>query len=131
MNANESSPNNKSKRFEKKLGFFEKFLTIWVLLCIVIGIGLGKFFPGLSVVLSEFQYAHVSIPIAICLFFMIYPLLSIDLGVLFFWRCFRIMVAVIINPPSTKRTSKPGAGKTTYSAGISASKVTLSEISPL
>jgi ACR3 family arsenite transporter len=75
MNANKSLSNNNTKQYEKKLGFFEKFLTIWVLLCIVIGIVLGRLFPGISVMLSDFQYAHVSIPIAICLFFMIYPIM--------------------------------------------------------
>jgi ACR3 family arsenite transporter len=58
-----------------KLKFFEKYLTLWVILCIIIGIILGKIFPNISIFLSEFQYAHVSIPIAICLFFMIYPIM--------------------------------------------------------
>jgi len=60
---------------KKKLGIFEKYLTIWVAFCILIGIGLGRFFPNISIVLNQFQYAHVSIPIAICLFFMIYPIM--------------------------------------------------------
>jgi ACR3 family arsenite transporter len=40
-----------------------------------VGIGLGRAFPGLSQTLNDFQYANVSIPIAICLFFMIYPIM--------------------------------------------------------
>jgi ACR3 family arsenite transporter len=75
MNANRAIKSENVKRLEKKLGFFEKYLTIWVALCILIGIGLGRLLPDISVVLSEFQYAHVSIPIAICLFFMIYPIM--------------------------------------------------------
>ncbi|UCE39580.1 MAG: ACR3 family arsenite efflux transporter [Thermoplasmata archaeon] len=60
---------------EKTLGIFEKYLTIWVALCIAVGIGLGRAFPGISDVLNSFQFANVSIPIAICLFFMIYPIM--------------------------------------------------------
>ncbi len=72
-----SANNNKKEKLARKkpLGFFEKYLTVWVLICILIGIGLGKLFPNISIVLSEIQYAHVSIPIAICLFFMIYPIM--------------------------------------------------------
>ncbi len=60
---------------EKKLGTFEKYLTIWIILCILVGIGLGRLFPNIAVTLNQFQYAYVSIPIAICLFFMIYPIM--------------------------------------------------------
>ncbi|KUO42965.1 MAG: hypothetical protein APU95_02425 [Hadesarchaea archaeon YNP_N21] len=60
---------------ERKLGFFEKYLTIWVAICIVIGIFIGKIFPDISIVLNNLQYANVSIPIAICLFFMMYPIM--------------------------------------------------------
>lgn len=60
---------------EKKLGFFERYLTLWVIFCILVGIGLGRLFPQISVILNKFQYAHVSLPIAICLFFMIYPIM--------------------------------------------------------
>ncbi len=59
----------------KQIGFFEKYLTVWVALCILAGIGLGWIFPNISVVLNQFQYAQVSIPIAVCLFFMIYPIM--------------------------------------------------------
>jgi arsenite transporter len=68
---------------EKKheLGFFEKYLTVWVFACIVAGIALGRFFPALASYFSQLQYAQVSIPIAICLFFMIYPIMvQIDFG---------------------------------------------------
>lgn len=60
---------------EKELGTFEKYLTLWIILCILAGIGLGKFFSNIAITLNQFQYAHVSIPIAICLFFMIYPIM--------------------------------------------------------
>jgi len=60
---------------ERRLGIWDKYLTLWVALCIGAGIGLGRAFPGLSVSLGELTYAGVSIPVAICLFFMIYPIM--------------------------------------------------------
>lgn len=66
---------------ERKLGIWEKYLTIWVLLCIGIGIGLGEIFPQISEVLGDLTFANVSIPVAVCLFFMIYPIMvQIDFG---------------------------------------------------
>jgi len=60
---------------ERKLSFFEKYLTGWVVLCIGIGIALGKLFPQVAVALDQFSIYQVSIPIAICLFFMMYPIM--------------------------------------------------------
>lgn len=47
------------------IGFFEKYLTIWVALCMVVGILIGKYLPGIPAFLARFEYAEVSIPIAI------------------------------------------------------------------
>jgi len=63
------------KQKKHALGFFEEHLTIWVAACIILGIVLGRVFPDFSFYLSQIQYAHVSIPIAVCLFFMIYPIM--------------------------------------------------------
>ena len=60
---------------KRELGVWEKFLTIWVLLCIGAGIALGRFFPVISGTLSKMEVAHVSIPVAFCLFWMIYPIM--------------------------------------------------------
>lgn len=60
---------------ERKIGFFEKYLTIWVLLCMVIGISIGRFFPQIPLFLGQFEYANVSIPIAILIWIMIYPMM--------------------------------------------------------
>ena len=60
---------------EKNLSIFEKYLTVWVLLCIVIGILLGKMAPDVANTLNDFSIYQVSIPIAICLFFMMYPIM--------------------------------------------------------
>jgi arsenite transporter len=60
---------------EKKLSFFERYLTIWVLLCIAAGIALGRLAPQIAVTLDSITLYHVSIPIAICMFFMLYPIM--------------------------------------------------------
>jgi ACR3 family arsenite transporter len=62
------------------IGFFERYLTLWVLLCIVAGIGLGRVAPGLAATLDRLAVTVdgapvISIPIAICLFFMMYPIM--------------------------------------------------------
>ncbi len=64
----------------KGLSVFEKYLTAWVILCIAAGIVLGKFAPGVARALDEMaihvgKARVVSIPIAICLFFMMYPIM--------------------------------------------------------
>src|SRR3989304_8546285 len=70
-----------AKQIETKgLNVFEKYLTVWVVLCIIGGIVLGKLAPGLAHTLDGMAiYVNnapvVSIPIAICLFFMMYPIM--------------------------------------------------------
>ena len=71
MNTNNEHTAEKGRR----LGIWEKYLTLWVALCIGAGIGLGRGFPQLSTKVGELAYAGVSIPVAICLFFMIYPIM--------------------------------------------------------
>ena len=58
---------------EKKLGVFEKFLPIWIALCIVFGILLSQVVPGISEAINALQMGGISIPIGICLFLMMYP----------------------------------------------------------
>ena len=61
------------------IGFFEKYLSIWVLLCMAIGVMIGVYLPGIPKLLSRFDYANVSIPVAILIWLMIYPMmLKID-----------------------------------------------------
>ncbi len=59
----------------KKLSFFEKYLTLWVVVCIGIGIGMGEAMPDLAFKLDSLSIYRVSIPIAVCLFFMMYPIM--------------------------------------------------------
>ncbi|MDO7787008.1 ACR3 family arsenite efflux transporter [Desulforamulus aquiferis] len=63
----------------KGLGFFERYLTIWVALCIVLGVAVGQLIPIFPEILSGWEYANVSIPVAILIWLMIYPMmLKID-----------------------------------------------------
>lgn len=54
---------------------FEKYLTLWVALCIAVGIAIGKFLPVVPQMIGEFEYANVSIPVAILIWLMIYPMM--------------------------------------------------------
>lgn len=67
-------------REPKGLGFFERYLSVWVILCILAGIVLGKVAPGVAHYLDGLaiyvgEAPVVSIPIAVCLFFMMYPIM--------------------------------------------------------
>ncbi len=57
------------------IGFFEKYLTVWVILCMVAGVLIGRFLPGIPAFLGQFEYTNVSIPIAILIWLMIYPMM--------------------------------------------------------
>ena len=57
------------------IGFFEKYLTVWVLLCMAAGILIGRFLPGVPGFLEKFTYAQISMPIAILIWVMIYPMM--------------------------------------------------------
>lgn len=68
-----------NKDNKKGLGIFEKYLTIWVTICIIVGILIGKFLPIIPDTLNRFEYYNVSIPVAILIWLMIYPMmLKID-----------------------------------------------------
>ena len=75
MNTKEQVANER-----KMTSVFERYLTVWVGLCIVVGVLLGKVAPGLAQTLDGMAiYVNnapvVSIPIAVCLFFMMYPIM--------------------------------------------------------
>lgn len=64
---------------KKALGIFEKYLSFWVFLCIVVGILIGRYLSIVPETLKKFEYANVSIPIAVLIWLMIYPMmLKID-----------------------------------------------------
>ncbi len=64
-----------SKEQNSGIGFFEKYLTLWVIVCMFAGVLIGKFLPGIPVFLGRFEYANVSIPMAILIWLMIYPMM--------------------------------------------------------
>lgn len=57
------------------IGFFEKYLTIWVVLCMATGIAIGLWLPEVPSFLGRFEYYNVSIPVAILIWLMIYPMM--------------------------------------------------------
>lgn len=68
----------------KRLAFFERYLTVWVFLCMIVGVGLGKLAPGFTDTLSRLEFgqgSQVNILIAILIWLMIYPMmLKVDFG---------------------------------------------------
>lgn len=57
------------------ISFFERNLTLWVVLCMAAGVLIGRFLPAVPTFLSQFEYARVSIPIAVLIWLMIYPMM--------------------------------------------------------
>jgi len=63
------------------MSFFDRYLTLWVTLCIIAGIAIGKWLPMVPDTLGQLEYANVSIPIALLIWIMIFPMmLKIDFG---------------------------------------------------
>lgn len=57
------------------IGFFEKYLSVWVVVCIAVGIALGELWPAFPNTLGKWEYAHVSIPVAILIWMMVFPMM--------------------------------------------------------
>lgn len=73
--------NTDTENPQKGLGFFERYLSVWVAVCIGVGVLLGQVWPAFPQTLSRFTYAQVSLPVAILIWFMIYPMMvQIDFG---------------------------------------------------
>ena len=82
------------------LGFFERYLSLWVLLCIVAGIALGQILPGVFQAIGRMEIAQVNIPVGLLIWVMIIPMLvKIDFGALHqvkaHWR--GIGVTLVVN----------------------------------
>lgn len=58
-----------------KISFFHKYLTLWVAICMAVGVLIGYFLPSIPNFLNKFEYAQVSIPIAILIWIMVYPMM--------------------------------------------------------
>lgn len=63
---------------KKGISIFQKYLTVWVIICMVIGVFIGKFLPQIPEFLNRFEFAKVSIPMAILIWIMIYPMMKVD-----------------------------------------------------
>ena len=62
----------------KRLAFFERYLTVWVLVCMVVGVAFGKLLPDLTATLSKLEFgqgSQVNVPIGVLLWLMIYPMM--------------------------------------------------------
>ena len=57
------------------INFFQRYLTVWVFFCMVAGVLLGHFVPSLPSLIGRFEYARISIPMAILIWVMIYPMM--------------------------------------------------------
>jgi len=82
------------------IGFFERWLTVWVVLCIVAGVALGQSLPGVFQMLGRLEISKVNIPVGVLIWVMIIPmLLKIDFGAIGqvrqHWR--GIAVTLVIN----------------------------------
>lgn len=65
----------KKENISAGIGFFQKYLTIWVALCMIAGVLIGKYIPAIPEFFGRFEYANVSIPTAILIWVMIYPMM--------------------------------------------------------
>src|SRR4030043_530307 len=62
-----------SNKKEASLGIFEKYLTLWIILCIAAGLLIGRFLPEFGQFVDSLKFRQLSIPIGVLLFFMMYP----------------------------------------------------------
>ncbi|MEX0607159.1 MAG: ACR3 family arsenite efflux transporter [Halofilum sp. (in: g-proteobacteria)] len=74
MNAN-SEIAQQAPDIREGMGLFERYLTVWVALAIIVGIALGQWVPAVPAALARFEYAQVSIPVAILIWAMIFPMM--------------------------------------------------------
>ena len=65
----------KNKENEQGIGFFQRYLSVWVLICMAVGVLIGKFIPIIPSTLDKLQVMGISIPIAILIWVMIYPMM--------------------------------------------------------
>ena len=63
---------------EQDISLFQRYLSLWVLLCMVAGVLIGRFIPVFPVILGKMQIAGISIPMAALIWVMIYPMIKVD-----------------------------------------------------
>lgn len=64
-----------AKKKSEGINFFQKYLTIWVFICMVVGVIIGKLLPAIPNALGNLEISGISIPIAILIWIMIYPMM--------------------------------------------------------
>lgn len=74
MTATDLTASNKPPA-KPPIGFFERYLTVWVALCIVAGVLAGQFFPAMFQTIGRMQYAQVNLPVGLLIWVMIIPML--------------------------------------------------------
>jgi len=99
-NSPDSQPTPTIHTTPQGLNIFEQYLTLWVLCCIVVGIIVGRIFPNVAVQLDAMSVYQISLPVAICLFFMMYPIMvKIDFSQA--WQAVRspkpVILTLVIN----------------------------------
>ncbi len=70
-----SVPDGAERKSAAGLGIFERYLSVWVALCIVAGIALGSVFPALFQFLASLEYASVNLVVAVLIWAMVYPMM--------------------------------------------------------
>ncbi|MDN3517782.1 ACR3 family arsenite efflux transporter [Aquisalimonas lutea] len=75
MNTTQESATSDAPEIVEGMGLFERYLTVWVALAIVAGVALGQLAPAVPDALSRFEYARVSIPVAVLIWAMIFPMM--------------------------------------------------------
>lgn len=70
-----SSTGSVSRASGPAIGFFERYLTVWVALCIVAGIALGQWLPSLFQAVGRMEVAQVNLPVGVLIWVMIIPML--------------------------------------------------------
>ena len=60
---------------KKEISIFQRYLTVWVILCMITGVLIARFLPQIPQFLGRFEYANVSVPMAILIWLMIYPMM--------------------------------------------------------
>lgn len=85
-------------KISAKMDFFERYLSIWVFICILGGIGLGLMAGDAIQILSQIEIYRVNIPVAILVWLMIYPMmLKVDFGALTQWQQYTKGMAVTLS----------------------------------
>ena len=64
-----------SGKEQSSISFFNKYLSVWVAICMVVGVLIGKYLPAIPEFFGKFEYANVSIPTAVLIWIMIYPMM--------------------------------------------------------